>query len=228
MEKRKRTRLFWIIMNELEIQQIRQEYSLHSLDESDVLNNPFSQFKSWFKEAIDSEVAEPNAMTLATVDSSNKPHTRIVLLKGFNEEGFTFFTNQASDKGNEIEANPNVSLCFFWIELQRQVRIDGVAVKVSRAESEDYFKTRPYKSQIGALASNQSEKVSSREYLDTKFKELSSEYPEGSEVPMPENWGGYKIIPSYFEFWQGRRSRLHDRIVYEFENENWVTKRLSP
>lgn len=215
-------------MNELEIQQIRQEYLLHSLNEDDVLANPFSQFKNWFQEAIESEVAEPNAMTLATVDGSNKPHTRIVLLKGFNEEGFTFFTNQASDKGKEIEANPNVSLCFFWIELQRQVRIDGTAVKVPKTESEDYFKTRPYQSQIGALASNQSEEVSSREYLDAKFKELSLKYPEGSTVPMPESWGGYQIAPSYFEFWQGRRSRLHDRIVYEFKNRNWVTTRLSP
>lgn len=214
-------------MSELEIQQIRQEYSLHSLDEADVLDNPFQQFERWFKEAVNSKVAEPNAMTLATVDSSNKPHTRIVLLKGFDSSGFTFFTNQASDKGNEIEANPNVSLCFFWIELQRQLRIDGTAEKVSRAESEEYFRTRPYKSQIGALASNQSEEVESRDFLDAKFKELSEKYPEGS-VPMPTTWGGYRITPDYFEFWQGRRSRLHDRVVYKKENEVWATKRLSP
>lgn len=166
-------------------------------------------------------------MSLATVDGSGKPHNRIVLLKGFDEDGFTFFTNHASNKGDEIEANPNVAACFFWIELERQVRIEGTAHKLPKQESEAYFKTRPYMSQIGALASNQSEVVPGRDFLDAKFKDLSEKYSEG-EVPMPETWGGYKVGPVYFEFWQGRRSRLHDRIVYSKEGSSWSVKRLSP
>lgn len=214
-------------MDTINLQKIRQEYTQHSLDESEVDKNPFQQFKHWFQEAVDSQVKEPNAMSLATVDRYGKPHNRIVLLKGFDENGFTFFTNHASNKGDEIEANPNISSCFFWIELERQVRIEGKAEKLFREESEAYFKTRPHLSQIGAQASKQSEVVSSRDFLDRKFKELSEKYPEG-EVPMPETWGGYKVTPNYFEFWQGRRSRLHDRIVYLEENANWVIKRLSP
>ncbi|GAB5407927.1 MAG: pyridoxamine 5'-phosphate oxidase [Balneolaceae bacterium] len=214
-------------MNTIDLQQIREEYSQHTLDVSDVDKNPFRQFEVWFKEAVESEVKESNAMTLSTVDGSGKPHNRVVLLKGFGERGFTFYTNQASKKGEEIAANPNVAIGFFWIELERQILVEGIAEKISKKESEHYFKSRPYMSQIGALASNQSEVVESREYLDLKFKALVEKYPEGS-VPMPETWGGYLIKPSYFEFWQGRRSRLHDRIIYRKEDKNWVTQRLSP
>lgn len=214
-------------MKTIDLQQIRQEYSQHTLDESDVDKNPFTQFEIWFKEAVESEVKESNAMTLSTVDSLNKPHNRIVLLKGFDERGFIFYTNQASKKGDEIAANPNVSVCFFWMELERQVQIEGLAEKLSKRESEHYFKSRPYMSQIGALASNQSEVVESREYLDQKFKALSEKYPEG-KVPMPDTWGGYLIKPTYFEFWQGRRSRLHDRITYNKEAVDWKIQRLSP
>lgn len=214
-------------MDIVNLQKIRQEYTQHSLDESEVDANPFTQFQKWLTDAVKSEVKEPNAMSLATVDGAGKPHNRIVLLKGFDKDGFTFFTNHASNKGDEIEANPNISSCFFWIELERQVRIEGKAEKLSREESEAYFKTRPHMSQIGAQASNQSEVVTSRDFLDKKFKELGKKYSEG-EVPMPETWGGYKVTPNYFEFWQGRRSRLHDRIVYSKENTSWVIKRLSP
>tara|TARA_R110000868_G_scaffold1211_2_gene9331 strand:+ start:52278 stop:52922 length:645 start_codon:yes stop_codon:yes gene_type:complete len=214
-------------MKNIDLQQIRQEYSQHTLDESEVDKNPYQQFGKWFEEAVNSEVKEPNAMSLSTVDTLFKPHTRIVLLKDFDENGFTFFTNQASDKGSEISSNPNVSACFFWVELERQIRIEGVAEKISREESVSYFNTRPHMSQIGALASNQSEVVENREFLDQKFKKLAEKYPEG-KVPMPESWGGYKIIPSYFEFWQGRRSRLHDRITYKQEKESWLIQRLSP
>lgn len=214
-------------MNTTDLQQIRQEYSQHTLDVSEVDKNPFRQFEIWFKEAVESEVKESNAMTLSTVDGLNKPHNRIVLLKGFDERGFTFYTNQASKKGKEIAENPNVSVCFFWMELERQVLIEGAAEKISRKESEHYFKSRPYMSQIGAMASNQSEVVESREYLDQKFKALVEKYPEGS-VPMPETWGGYLIKPIYFEFWQGRRSRLHDRIAYKKEEKSWAIQRLSP
>ena len=214
-------------MSEIDIQQIRKEYSQSELDESDVDKNPFKQFDIWFNEAVSSKVGEPNAMTLSTVDSENKPHNRIVLSKGFDNSSFTFFTNQASTKGDEISSNPNVSICFFWIELERQVRIEGIAEKLPKEESEAYFKTRPHMSQIGAVASNQSEIVPNRDYLDTKFKQIEAKYSEG-EVPMPPTWGGYKIIPSYFEFWQGRRSRLHDRIAYKKEVSDWSINRLSP
>ncbi len=214
-------------MDKVELQKLREEYSLSSLDESDVLQNPIEQFKQWIQEALKAGVPEPNAMNLATVDKDGKPHSRIVLLKGFDEKGFVFFTNYASDKGREIEANPNVSLCFFWIELERQVRIDGVAKKISKEESEAYFKSRPHKSQIGALASNQSEVVENRLFLEQKFEKLEAKFTEG-EVPMPETWGGYVIKPSALEFWQGRRSRLHDRIKYEWKADNWIIKRLSP
>ncbi len=214
-------------MNSEDLQNLREEYSKHALDEKEVDNNPFNQFSVWFKEAIDAEVPEPNAMTLSTVDSESKPHSRIVLLKGFDESGFVFYTNQASDKGEEIKANPNVALCFFWIELERQVRIEGTAQKTSSQESEAYFKVRPFKSQIGALASEQSKKVPDREFLENTFRELEQKYSE-SEVPKPESWGGYRILPESFEFWQGRRSRLHDRIKYELSEGNWTIKRLSP
>lgn len=214
-------------MNKQEIQQLRQEYSQHTLDESDVAKTPFNQFEIWFNEAFSSEVNEPNAMTLCTVDSSNKPHGRIVLLKGFDEKGFTFYTNQASNKGIDIATNPNVSISFFWKELERQVQIEGIAEKLPREESEIYFKSRPHMSQIGAMASNQSEVVKNRDFLDEKFNTLSEKYPEGT-VPMPETWGGYLIKPIYFEFWQGRRSRLHDRITYKKEEKSWLIQRLSP
>jgi len=214
-------------MNKQEIQQLRQEYSQHTLDESDVAKTPFNQFEIWFNEAFSSEVNETNAMTLCTVDSSNKPHGRIVLLKGFDEKGFTFYTNQASNKGIDIATNPNVSISFFWKELERQVQIEGIAEKLPREESEIYFKSRPHMSQIGAMASNQSEVVKNRDFLDEKFNTLSAKYPEGT-VPMPETWGGYLIKPIYFEFWQGRRSRLHDRITYKKEEKSWLIQRLSP
>tara|TARA_R110002096_G_scaffold329006_6_gene523081 strand:- start:47639 stop:48283 length:645 start_codon:yes stop_codon:yes gene_type:complete len=214
-------------MDKIELQKLREDYSLSSLDESDVLQNPIEQFKQWIQEALKAGVPEPNAMNLATVDNEGRPHSRIVLLKGFDENGFVFFTNYASDKGREIEANHNVSICFFWIELERQVRIDGVAKKITKAESEAYFKSRPHKSQVGALASNQSEVVENRLFLEQKFEKLEAEFVEG-EVPMPETWGGYVIEPSVIEFWQGRRSRLHDRIKYERKADNWIIKRLSP
>ncbi len=214
-------------MDKVELQKLREEYSLSSLDESDVSQNPIDQFKQWIEEALKAGVPEPNAMNLATVDKKGRPHSRIVLLKGFDENGFVFFTNYASDKGKEIEENPHVSLCFFWIELERQIRIDGVAKKISKVESEAYFKSRPHMSQIGALASNQSEIVENRLFLEQKFEKLEAKFTEG-EVPMPESWGGYVIDPSALEFWQGRRSRLHDRVKYEWKADNWIINRLSP
>ncbi|MEX0608650.1 MAG: pyridoxamine 5'-phosphate oxidase [Balneolaceae bacterium] len=214
-------------MKKEELEQLRQEYSKHSLDEKEVDKNPFNQFEKWLAEALRLLVPEPNAMTLSTADSQNRPHSRIVLLKGYTDQGFIFFTNYASDKGRELEQNPYAALCFFWIELERQVRIEGAVEKISQPESERYFQSRPYMSQIGALASNQSEVVESREALEKKFSELTEKYPE-EKVEMPETWGGYLVKPSAFEFWQGRQSRLHDRIKYTKKNENWNIERLSP
>ncbi|MGN8224825.1 pyridoxamine 5'-phosphate oxidase [Gracilimonas sp. BCB1] len=214
-------------MKNKELQKLREDYSKHSLDESDVHKNPFKQFERWMEEAVEAEVPEPNAMTLATVDANQKPHTRIVLLKGLEDDSFVFYTNYASDKGKELEQNPNASLCFLWLQLERQVRIDGKVEKISKEESEAYFRQRPYKSQLGALASNQSAEVPNREFLEKKFAELEEKYPEG-KVPMPETWGGYRLKPEAIEFWQGRRSRLHDRIKYEQVGRKWEIKRLSP
>ncbi len=214
-------------MKSEDLQKLREDYSKHSLDESEVDPDPFVQFRKWMEEALEARLPEPNAMTLATVDAANKPHSRVVLLKGVDDEGFVFYTNQASDKGKEIGQNPHVSLCFLWIELERQVRIDGIARELPREESEEYFRKRPYKSQIGALASHQSEVVPDRKYLEDKFEELRQKYGEG-EVPMPDTWGGYRVVPEAIEFWQGRRSRLHDRIKFEKANGNWSIKRLSP
>lgn len=210
-----------------EIQKLRREYSLNSLDEKDVDANPLSQFGKWFEEAIHSEVPEPNAMTLATSDKNGEPHARIILLKGYDERGFIFFTNYASRKGQDLEQNPKAELCFLWLELQRQVRIQGTVAKLTKEENEAYFKSRPYASQIGAHASAQSSVVANRAFLDKKFETFLAQYPEG-EVPLPATWGGYVVNPGRIEFWQGRMSRLHDRIVYEKIDGNWKIKRLSP
>lgn len=209
------------------IQDLRREYSQNGLDEKEVDSSPFNQFKLWFDQALEADILEPNAMSLATVDFLSRPHNRIVLLKGFDEDGFTFFTNYESSKGEELVSHPYTSCCFFWKELERQVRIEGEVSKISKEESEAYFKSRPRMSQFGALASQQSVALPNRETLEQKFEELQKEY-EDKEIPMPEYWGGYKISPCYFEFWQGRESRLHDRISYTKEEGNWLIRRLSP
>jgi len=214
-------------MNEQDIQKLRKDYSKHSLAIADVDKNPFQQFKKWFQDALDSNVLEPNALTLATVDANNQPQTRIVLLKGLEGDIFKFYTNYASDKGSEIESNNRVSLCFFWIELERQIKINGIAEKLPFAESEAYFKSRPHLSQIGAHSSNQSNEIPDRDFLDNQFKKMFSSFEEG-KVPRPDSWGGYGITPNYFEYWQGQPSRLHDRIVYELKGDDWKIKRLSP
>lgn len=210
-----------------EIQKLREDYQKGSLDESDVDRNPYEQFKKWLDEAVTSEVPEPNSMSLATVDASGKPHARIVLLKGIDERGFIFYSNYDSDKGNQMDGNPNISLCFLWKELERQVRISGKVTRLDREESEEYFKSRPRMSQLGALASNQSEEIESRAVLEERFSSFEAKY-EGKEIPMPEQWGGYMVEPTEIEFWQGRRSRLHDRIVFSQDSSNWKIKRLSP
>ena len=206
---------------------LRQEYSRHELSRSSVAADPFAQFAVWFDEAVAAEIFEPNAMHLGTASLDGIPSGRTVLLKGFDASGFTFFTNYNSRKGRELTANPNCYLHSFWKELERQVVIRGTAAKVSKQESDEYFAQRPYQSQIGALASAQSSVIESREVLEERFEELKVRYPEGT-VPRPEHWGGFRVTPTEFEFWQGRRSRLHDRIRYTLGGNVWIIDRLSP
>ena len=214
-------------MDNKHIRKLREDYSLSTLDENDVHADPIQQFKLWLDESLKAMLPEPNAMTLSTVDSEQKPHSRIVLLKGIEKNGFIFYTNYKSDKGRDIESNPNVSICFLWKELERQVRIEGIAKKISSESSEEYFVSRPVKSQIGALASEQSSVIENRAILEEKFEALTKLYSTG-HVPMPDHWGGYVVEPTSIEFWQGRRSRLHDRIKYEKEKKNWIINRLAP
>jgi len=209
------------------IQNLRQEYRSASLAESDVDHNPVTQFGKWFSEAIDAQLYEPNVMTLATASLSGKPSARILLLKGFDENGFVFFSNYASKKGHEIAENPQAAMVFFWPELERQVRIEGNIAKVSDEESTAYFHSRPAGSQIGALASPQSTIIPDRQLLENRVQELTEAYAD-REIPRPEHWGGYVLKPDHIEFWQGRPSRLHDRITYTSVDGVWTINRLAP
>jgi pyridoxamine 5'-phosphate oxidase len=211
----------------MDIEKIRKEYNLHALDESKMDADPIKFFGQWLEEAINSAIPEPTAMVVSTIGADGYPQSRVVLLKTFSDTGFTFFTNYLSQKGRSLELHPKATLLFFWPELQRQVRITGDVRKVSQDISENYFSTRPRGSQIGAWASEQRKVVSSREYLENKFREIENEF-NGKEVPLPENWGGYLVKPIRFEFWQGRESRLHDRIAYELGGNDWRISRLSP
>jgi pyridoxamine-phosphate oxidase len=211
-----------------DLAQIRQDYSLKSLDESDVLPNPFEQFGLWLNEAIQARLPEPTAMHLATVSATGKPSGRIVLLKGVEADCFLFFTNYQSRKGQEIAQNSDVAITFYWAELERQVRAEGKVSFLNEEVSEVYFHSRPRLSQIGAVASPQSQIIANRAFLELKFETLQNEYGETQEIPKPAHWGGYQVRIEYFEFWQGRRSRLHDRIIYQKEGESWQTARLAP
>jgi len=206
---------------------LRKNYSLGSLDIADADPNPFRQFDVWFKQAIDAQLPEPNTMTLATVDARGRPSARIVLIKGVDERGFVFFTNYESRKGLELAQNPHASLLFYWIELERQVRVEGTVVKTSAAESDTYFASRPVGSRIGAWASEQSKVIESRAALEAREREFIAQY--GDNPPRPPHWGGYRLIPDAIEFWQGRPSRLHDRLLYTRSgNADWTIARLSP
>lgn len=211
----------------MNIEKIRTEYTLHALDDSDVDKNPVRFFGQWLEDAIKTAVTEPTAMVVSTIGADGYPQSRVVLLKTISDNGFTFFTNYISLKGRSLEQYPKAALLFFWSELQRQVRITGDVSKVSQDISESYFSTRPRGSQIGAWASIQSKVVPSREYLEEKFREIEKKF-EGREVSIPENWGGYLLKPIRFEFWQGRESRLHDRIFYELGENGWQISRLAP
>lgn len=206
---------------------LRRDYQRHVLIESDLEKHPFAQFRLWFEDAVQSKILEPNAMTLATMNGQ-RPAARIVLLKELDDKGFVFFTNYNSRKGNELKQFPQAALLFFWDELERQVRIEGKVQKIKKELSKNYFDTRPKASRIGALASNQSQIIPDRAVLESKVKALEIEYKNHDEIPMPQHWGGYRLIPDYFEFWQGRSSRLHDRLVYEKKGTQWKVKRLAP
>ncbi|WP_439475406.1 pyridoxamine 5'-phosphate oxidase [Algoriphagus formosus] len=211
----------------MDISSIRKDYTLKSLDISDVNDSPFEQFHQWLREAISAEVLEVNAMTLSTLHADGYPNGRVVLLKEL-DYGFVFFSNYQSEKGQELENHPKASLTFFWPELERQVRIMGTVEKISESQSDEYFLSRPRGSQIGAWASPQSHKINSREVLEERLKEMQLRFEE-EKLVRPPHWGGYRVLPHKIEFWQGRPSRLHDRILYE-KNEAgaWTISRLAP
>jgi pyridoxamine 5'-phosphate oxidase len=208
-------------------QNIREEYLKGALDKSSVNNSPFLQFEQWMSEAIKSGVPHPTSMILATCGADGQPSGRIVLLKGADEKGFQFFTNYQSRKGKQLQQNPKASLTFFWMPMERQIRIEGHVEKVSPEVSDKYFHSRPYESRLSAAISPQSKIVANRAELEKLKRELREKYPE-QNLPRPENWGGYLLIPNYFEFWQGRESRLHDRIIYARKLNEWTIKRLAP
>jgi len=210
-----------------EVAGIRRDYEGEELVESAVKDNPIDQFKVWFEKALSSDLLDPNAMTLSTATKNGRPSSRIVLLKGIDDQGFRFYTNYGSRKGRELDENPQAALCFYWSELERQVRIEGKVEKVSREESETYFRQRPRLSQLGAWASKQSTEVHSRKELESNFKSVRQEFKD-QDVPLPDFWGGYLLRPTRIEFWQGRKGRLHDRICYEKEGGEWEIFRLAP
>jgi pyridoxamine 5'-phosphate oxidase len=211
----------------MSIADLRQNYTKAGLLETEAHQNPLEQFKIWFQQALDAEILEPNAMTVATTTTDGKPCARIVLLKAFDERGFTFFTNYESQKGQKLTKNPYAALVFWWGELERQVRIEGEVEKVTPEESDQYFYSRPKASQIGAWVSEQSKIIESRAILDQKFAELAQQY-QNQRIQRPEHWGGFRVIPSVMEFWQGRPSRLHDRLRYRQEKDQWIRERLAP
>ena len=213
-------------MDDKDIQNLRRQYSKSTLSVSSVSKDPFKQFEKWFQDVLNSGFLEPNAMTLATASKAGKPSARVVLLKGIHDGGFVFYTNYKSKKGKDIEDNPYGSILFYWDRLERQVRIEGKIEKVSQQESEEYFNTRPYKSRVGAWASKQSTVIESRSAIVREFLKFMMKFK--SHVPLPDVWGGYRLIPDSFEFWQGRPNRLHDRVRFTKNKSVWKIERLAP
>ena len=212
----------------MQLAEMRRNYAARALDLADLDANPFAQFDHWMREAIETQVIEPNAMTLATADAAGRPAVRTVLLKGFDERGFVFYSNYESAKARDLAANPKVALLFPWLALERQVSAMGIAQKITATESLKYFLSRPRESQIGAWASRQSEVISTRALLESKFAEMKARFANG-EIPLPDQWGGYRVTPQSFEFWQGRPNRLHDRFKYTLQSDgSWTIARLMP
>ena len=211
----------------MDLSDLRISYTKDSFSESDLLESPFDQFEKWFSEALKSKVDEPNAMSLATISPEGNPRTRIVLVKDFSKDGLIFYTNYESAKAKGMEVNKAVSVNFVWHPLQRQINIQGFTEKVDRKVSELYFHSRPRGSQLGALVSPQSKVIASRKVLEDRLAELDAKY-KNEPIPLPENWGGIRIVPTRFEFWQGRDNRLHDRFEYILKNDQWSTQRLAP
>lgn len=211
----------------MDVGALRREYTQKGLTREDLAADPFDQFDLWFKQACDAELLEPNAMVLSTVSAAGEPFQRTVLLKYFDRSGFVFFTNYGSRKAQHIESNPHVSILFPWYSLERQLTVIGTAAKISTAESFKYFSSRPKGSQIGAWVSQQSSIISSRQLLEMQFEKMKTKFLN-QEIPLPDFWGGYRIVPTSFEFWQGRPNRLHDRFLYEKGEGAWDAKRLSP
>jgi len=215
---------------------LRVDYRGQTLNETNLASNPLEQFQQWMSEVVEAELPEPNAMTVATADQDGQPSARHVLLKEVSKEGFIFYSNYASRKGQELAVNPKASLVFPWFAIFRQVIVIGSVTKVSREDSQAYFHSRPHESQLAAFASDQSATLKTRDDLENRFAELKSQYPDGSVVPLPENWGGYLVIPKSIEFWSGRSSRMHDRLIYSANKVNpdlsistdWQLSRLSP
>lgn len=209
---------------------LRQEYALGALNETDVDPDPIRQFQRWLDEAIKAELPEPNALILATADRTGRPFARVVLLKDCTADGLVFYTSYRSDKGQQLAENPHAALVFLWLELERQVRVEGMVSKVSAAESEAYFRTRPRENRLGALASRQSQIVADRQMLEDRYQQLAAQYPSDDDnIPMPNQWGGYRVRPEMLEFWQGRHGRMHDRLRYRRQRDGiWLLERLEP
>lgn len=213
----------------MNLPELRENYAMAGLNRTDLKGDPFTQFKLWMEQALESEIIEPNAMTLSTTSAEGYPSSRTVLLKGLDQSGFSFFTNYSSRKAQDLEANPHAALTFLWKELERQVCIRGTVKRTSRKISKEYFHSRPYGSQIGAWVSEtQSGEVPDRATLEKRETELLIKFPETEEVPLPDFWGGYELTPTHIEFWQGRPGRIHDRLCYQRDGDDWMITRLSP
>lgn len=211
----------------MDLYELREEYMLEKLEEASVPETPFILFEKWFNQALEAKMFEPNAMALATADRFGKPSVRMLLLKAFNEKGFIFFTNYESLKGRHLTENHKAAICFYWSDLERQVRICGQTEKLTSIESDSYFRTRPTGSRLGAWASPQSTVINNRQWLEDKHNEFREKFKHG-EIQRPNNWGGYILIPETVEFWQGRQNRLHDRVEYYCDGDRWKTRRLAP